>query len=89
LGWKPNDFDLFTWSEFYNAWKGHDKVMQQHWQMARQVGYYFVAMNQGKQNIIKKPLDLFELEIDRIAKKNAPKREVKVAKVRRVGDGEN
>jgi len=53
--------------------------MQQHWQMARQVGYYVVSMNQAKP-IIKKPEDLFPLEIDE--DKNKP---IEYARVKRHG----
>ena len=55
-------------------------MMQEHWAIGRQVGYYVVAMNQGKKGRIKKPTDLFKLDLDK------PKRskEIKLARVRRI-----
>lgn len=65
MGWKPNDFEVFDFREFYNAWVGKDKQMQQYWQMSRLISFYAVAPHQDpKKAKIKKPQDLFTLPID-------------------------
>jgi len=84
LGWRPQDYNYFSLSDFYNAWKGLDKVMQQHWQMARLTAFYAYAPHQGKGGNIKKPTDIFKLEIDE--QQNGKKKELKFITVERIGE---
>ena len=62
LGWTAKDYNYFSLSDFYNAWKGRDKMMQQHWQMHRYGAFMTQQVNAGKNNPIKKPTDLFEMD---------------------------
>jgi hypothetical protein len=82
LGWRPQDYNYFSPSEFYSANKGHDKLMQQHWAMARFSAFYSGRVAKK----IKKPSDLLKLEID---EKPIKKRgEIKLARVTKI-DGNN
>ena len=71
MGWKPEDLEVFSPREFRNALKGHDKVMQEHWAIARQIGYFTLIPHQKKGKNLK-PTDLFELEIDEKKTKGKP-----------------
>ena len=71
-------------NDFYNAWKGRDKMMQQHWQMHRYGAFMLTQVNAGKNNPIKKPSDLFEMEIDKLPK--GQKKKLKFIKVERIGN---
>lgn len=57
--------------------------MQQHWEMARQVGFYAVAPHQGKHPKIKRPSDLFKLPIDDKLKRSRGNN-IKLSRVRRI-----
>ena len=61
-----------------------DKLMQQHWQMHRYGAFITTQVNGGKQNPIKKPTDLFELEVDNLTK--GAKKELKFITVERSGE---
>lgn len=66
MGLKPWELYDFTMNEFNNAYEGHHNKMEQFWGMARQVGYYVVAMQQDpKKAKIKKPQDLFKLSFEK------------------------
>ena len=45
-----------------------DRLTQQHWQMHRYVAYMTNRAHGGKDNPVKIPTDLFELEIDSLHK---------------------
>lgn len=82
LGWTPEHFNIFSIREFINAYRGHDKNMQQFWAMARRIGFYSQVQLKG----VRKPQDLFPLKIDEPRKKNMPLGKVKLARVTKIGD---
>jgi len=63
LGWKPNDLDVFTFDEMVNALKGLDKVWQEKWAIARQLGVWILEPHVKKGKKLK-PTDLLKLDID-------------------------
>ena len=61
-----------------------DKMTQQYWQMHRYGAFMATQVNGGKNNPIKRPTDLFELEIDSLNKE--AKKELKFVTVTRDGE---
>jgi plasmid rolling circle replication initiator protein Rep len=87
LGLSVRDFYSMTLRELSNVIKGRSKKEEKDLQWAlynaRLISFYACAPHLGKSSSIKKPADLFELEIDKEMKRQRIKRLKPIKKILR------
>lgn len=78
---KPTDFDIFSVRELVNTHKGYLQEREELEALTRQICFYVVAVQQGKERPIKKPDDLWQLSSE--VEKNG-KKKIKYATIERI-----